>query len=238
MTEKNKLNNRFSLFILLFFLGLMVSVQFTSEGSAGYLEQQDPQDLVAMWKDLNMKKDSLQQEIARLNRQKITLTRENTAGLDALSNMTSQLATLYKINGIVAVKGPGIRITIPKSSPLLYIDLVDIVNELWASGAEAVAVNKHRVVNSTSFYYAENDSGIFITVDKHKLNYPIVIEAIGDPATLEKGLTFPGGIIDNLNTIYQIFPRVERVQEILLPPSEKQQGNPLTIYSSRKWPHN
>ena len=50
------------------------------------------------------------------------------------------------INGGLAATGPGITVTIDGDTPVLAMNLVDLVNELWASGAEAISINGHRMM--------------------------------------------------------------------------------------------
>jgi len=218
--QRNNSKVQITLFLLLVFLGLMVSARFTNEGYAGYLERQDQEDLVAIWRDLETKKDSLQEELQAVQEQKAALTREASEDSTALNAIQQQLNTLYLVNGLIAVKGPGVAITFSGDTPLLYLDLVDIINELWASGAEAISVNGERVTSSTSFYFTETDSGIYLTVNGNVVNYPLVVQAIGNPNMLEKGLTFPGGIVDNLSTLYNIKPDIKKVEELELPAKE------------------
>jgi uncharacterized protein YlxW (UPF0749 family) len=94
--------------------------------------------------------------------------------------------------------------------PILYVDIIHIVNELWASGAEAIAINDYRITQDTSIFYAENEQNMSITVDNNNLTYPIIIKAIGDPNNLDKGLTMPGGIMDNLS-LYRAYPIISKV---------------------------
>ena len=60
--------------------------------------------------------------------------------------------------GAVALTGPGVRVTVDDGSTpargappavVQYVDLASIANELWAAGAEAVAVSGYRVVATT-----------------------------------------------------------------------------------------
>ena len=60
---------------------------------------------------------------------------------------------------------------------------------------------------------------MFITLNHQPLTFPIYITAIGDPNTLEKGLTLPGGIIDNL-ALFRAFPYLEKSEEIIIPAVE------------------
>ena len=98
--------------------------------------------------------------------------------------------------GLSPLHGPGVTITVhdgrnpndPTDRSLGWIvhyqDLQDLVNLLWAQGAEAVAVNDQRVVPTTSFFYA----GVNILVNTaSRLTGPYQVTAIGDPPALEAG---------------------------------------------------
>lgn len=95
--------------------------------------------------------------------------------------------------GLSGLRGPGLTIQLhdgtdpnnPNDQSLgwsvHYQDLQDIVNLLWASGAEAVSVNGQRIVPTTSFHYA----GVNILVNNaSRLVAPYTVTAIGDPSTL------------------------------------------------------
>lgn len=206
-----------SLFFLCLVFGLLLSVEFTSKGYAGYLEYQDQEDLLAIWRNLNEKRDNLEEELEMVRKQKAALAEEASAATNSLTNIQAQLSALYQVNGLVSVKGPGVEVEFSEEKPLLYLDLIDVVNELWSSGAEGISVNDQRVTADTAFYFTDTDTGIYITANNKVLKYPIVIRAIGDPNILEKGLTFPGGIVDNLNTLYNIKPSIKKVDSLELP---------------------
>ena len=90
--------------------------------------------------------------------------------------------------GAIAVSGPGIRARVndaektPDGSRVIYdSDLTRLVNGMWQAGAEAVAINGHRITTLTPI----RSAGSAITVDYVSLSPPYVLEAIGDPATLQ-----------------------------------------------------
>ena len=106
--------------------------------------------------------------------------------------------------GLTDVEGPGITITmrdsekedIPPMDRIIHDgDVIKVVNELWSSGAEAVEVNGHRVVGSTSFRCV----GPVIHVDGVPIASPVMVRAIGDAVTLVGAMQLPGGILDELN---------------------------------------
>ena len=88
--------------------------------------------------------------------------------------------------GTTAVTGPGIVVTVDDAAPagnagvILDIDLRALVNGLWAAGAEAVAVDGHRLTSLTSIRLA----GQAITVGYRSVSPPYIVTAIGDPQTL------------------------------------------------------
>ncbi|MDD2569159.1 MAG: DUF881 domain-containing protein, partial [Clostridia bacterium] len=109
-------------------------------------------------------------------------------------------------------------ITITADSPLMNVDLVDIINELRVTGAEAIAVNDVRITSYTSIGEGvDANNNAIITINGSRLLTPVVIKAIGKPATLQEGLTFPGGIIDNLNTLYNIYPTIKQSEKLTIP---------------------
>ncbi len=102
--------------------------------------------------------------------------------------LQQELARLEPITGAVGVIGPGIVILADDApgrgdseSLVLDGDLSRLVNGLWQSGAEALAINGRRVTNSTPI----RSAGAAITVDYVSLSPPYRVEAIGDPSLLQ-----------------------------------------------------
>lgn len=203
--------------IVLLFTGIMLSMQFrTQQDFRQTLAAQKTEDLVVIWKRLLDKRERLEQEVEGLRREKLLLEQKSTAGLDSLSQVTAGLERLRMSQGLIPVKGPGVTITLIGDAPLLYLDLVDLVNELWASGAEAMAINDHRLISASAFDDREGIDNIYITVNGERLYFPIVVKAIGDPPTLQTGLSFPGGIVDNFRT-YGITLNIQQHTELIIP---------------------
>jgi len=107
--------------------------------------------------------------------------------------------------GKMKVKGPGIQISLqdgeydPQTENINnYLvhehHVFKVVNELYISGASAVAINGQRL--SSRSYIVCN--GPVITVDGKQHPAPFVISAIGDPSVLEAALNMTGGVKDQL----------------------------------------
>jgi uncharacterized protein YlxW (UPF0749 family) len=107
--------------------------------------------------------------------------------------------------GKVKVKGTGLQVTLEDGSDMdseanvnNYLvheqHVFKVVNELYISGAEAVAINGQRLDHDS--YIVCN--GPVITIDGHQHPAPFIISAIGDPDILEASLDIPGGIKEQL----------------------------------------
>ncbi len=192
-------------------LGLLAGVQYnTQQELANSLSSQQTSTLVTMVQNLHEKRNALETELQNLTR--------TYNSISLVTSLEKQIKQLQIFAGTTNVIGPGISITITTDSYLINLDLVDLVNELWATGAEVIAINDIRI-NTTSQIASETDANQqpIITLNGKKLLSPIVIKAIGDPTTLETGLTFTGGIIDNLNTLYHVYPTIKQEASLRIP---------------------
>jgi uncharacterized protein YlxW (UPF0749 family) len=152
--------------------------------------------------------NALQQQVnrARINGLRLTaIGREVGEGLEEVETAASA----------TPVEGPGIRVTVDdaeldESGPagsssteaaelgrVLDRDLQLVVNGLWAAGAEAVAVNGHRL----SSLSAIRGAGDAILVDYRPLSPPYSVLAVGDPTTLRTG--FLDGSAGQLLRLYR-----------------------------------
>lgn len=111
--------------------------------------------------------------------------------------VADQLSAAELQAGLVAVTGPGVRVTLTDapndvkpagvSADALVVhqqDIQAVVNALWAGGAEAMTIQGQRVISTTGIKCVGN------TVVLHGVPYapPYVIEAIGDDQQLRLGL--------------------------------------------------
>lgn len=210
---EKKSNNLLTFCLALTLLGFAVVCQINFESnSLQDLENQSTETLVTMVRNLNEYRNNLETELERLERSKSSLNL--TTGLE------QQLQNARIFAGAVPVSGPGISITITADYDIISTDIVDIAGELKVSGAEAIAVNNQRLTAKTHITQeTDPDGNLFISINGERLLTPIVITAIGNPDTLEKGLTFTGGIIDSLNTLYAIYPIIRQEETVNIPAS-------------------
>ncbi len=206
---------RLPVFLAFLFLGFLLSVQFRAQQQyLRDLSSQKTEDLVLMLRKLNTKKAELERELAVLEKQRHSYEEGVSAGAVLADNIKKEIGRLEMVLGLTPAVGPGVTITIPENSPIVYMDLVDLVNELWASQAEAIAVNDVRVTPWTSIFWDEKK--LTITVNGRALSLPCTIKAIGDPEKLEAGLRLLGGVLDDL-ALYNVYPEIKRLEEVEVP---------------------
>lgn len=104
------------------------------------------------------------------------------------------------VSGATALTGPGITVLIDDGTRDLLQwedpnellvhdgDLLMVLNELFASGAEAVSVNGERVMNTSAI----SCSGHTIRINGTTYARPFTIQAIGDGARMSAALLGPG----------------------------------------------
>ncbi len=204
----------FSLGLTLLSFAIVCQINFESNNLQS-LENQSTETLVTMVHNLNDYRAKLNVELDELERSKSTLS--------ATATLENQLQSSRVFAGALPISGPGVSVTITADYDVYSMDIIDIANELKVSGAEAVAINNQRLTAKShiTHEFDQNDQ-LFLALDGQRLLTPIVITAIGDAHTLEKGLIFTGGIIDNLNTLYGIYPIVRQEEKVTIPAAAKQ----------------
>lgn len=148
--------------------------------------------------------DNVTAETRRLEAEarELTTTRDElvsgAAGVRAADDETrSRIETLQILAGTVAAYGPGVRITINDPAQAVTPELLlDALEELRDAGAEVIEFNDTVRVVAASWVGLSADGQL--SVDGIVIERPIVIEAIGDPATLEAGARFRGGLVSEV----------------------------------------
>ncbi len=195
-------------------LGILISTQIqTQHRLMSDLSMQTTSDLSIMLKNLTDKRWQLSEAIDEAEDNLITYQNDYQNDAELIDRINNELNRLQLINGTAKVHGSGIQITV--SGNMLASDLIVILNELWAAGAEAVAVNDYRITATTGINYVDAQNKTYLTCDGAIIQDPIKIRAIGNSKILEKSLTMPGGIADNLS-LYQVYLHITLQDDITL----------------------
>ncbi len=169
---------------------------------------------------------ALQEENADLSAEIDALSAELSGG-DA--DVLTGYLTTGAVAGTVAVSGPGLVVTLTDSARAASgaedaadervqdIDLQIVTNGLWASGAEAIAINGQRLTALSAI----RSAGEAVLVDLTPLVSPYRVEAVGDPDTLETNFarTAASGHLTLLRETYAIGTQVASSEDLLLPAS-------------------
>lgn len=136
-------------------------------------------------------------------------------------DLTAQSKQLEVGAAAVPMQGPGLTLTIddapsvdadanagarPSSGfqegRVTAGDLQIVVNGLWGAGAEAIAINGHRLSSTAAIRFA----GQAIIVDFRPLSRPYVVTALGDARGMQQLFepSFAGVYLDQLNQEFQI----------------------------------
>ncbi len=160
-----------------------------------------------------------------------TLAEKGTLSSSQIDALNGQIKELQAVAGLTTVVGPGVRITLsddpavaggdPSSiMPGLVhdYDLQQVVNELRAAKAEAIAIygaggEPVRVTGYTPIRCV----GPVIMVNWEGVAAPFTIEAIGNSNTLTSALLMSGGIVDNLRNGATLGVKVEKIEKMELP---------------------
>lgn len=188
-------------------LGLMLAYQFRAvKNISNIAVSQKVMDITKELNETKKQKEDLDKNIRELEN-KISEYEQNAADRDAMANsLKNELDRVRIIAGLTKVEGPGITIkVIPQTmsidskepSPVSFVHLLLVINELNASGAEAVMVNNQRIVSTTQI----RDAGSMIIINGVRFSSieEFEIKAIGDPDTLEAAINLPGGVKQELS---------------------------------------
>lgn len=179
--------------VVLFITAFLTVTGIKARGAGEDFSTLRRSELIQMLDTLNADSRSLEAEIGKLSRVKEQLQSGADSAEVAESESRRRLDEMKILSGTAPAVGPGVRITIfdPKGKvgPEL---LLDAVEEMRDAGAEVISVNeKTRIVASS--WFGRSDDGSLV-VDGTVITKPIMIEAIGDPGTLEAGAKFRGGL--------------------------------------------
>ena len=125
---------------------------------------------------------------------------------------------------LTALDGEGIKIILNDSDKAAKVgensnayvihddDLLRVINELRAAGAEAISINGQRLTALSEIRCA----GPTLSVNNVRSSAPFEVCAIGDKKTLNNAITMRGGVADTLG-VWGIKVEVETSDEIYIP---------------------
>jgi len=179
-------------------VGVMFAIGAVQTSRSAPALESERADLIDRVQSAESRQDTLRAQVTALEEENARL-RDAALGGDATSRaLADRVDELAPAVGAVAVTGPGVQVTVDDAAAptaaggagdrVLDLDLQILANGLWQAGAEAVAINGHRLSSLTAI----RSAGDAITVDYRSLNRPYRVEAVGDPRTLPAALAETG----------------------------------------------
>ncbi|MBP9770527.1 DUF881 domain-containing protein [Candidatus Gracilibacteria bacterium] len=176
-------------------LSFFVVIQINSFDNVNDTLQRDSKsNIFQEIKILKEKNEDLKSEISDLES---AVGQLNDQG-KALNAIQEEITEYTKLSGKASVFGPGVTMTIDGKFSTPW--MIDMVNELFNSGAQAVSVNGIRIVNQTAGFDTLPKGQILL--NGSVLSSPYTVNAIGEATTLFSLIQSPGGIFDRLKKAF------------------------------------
>jgi uncharacterized protein YlxW (UPF0749 family) len=160
------------------------------------------QALIRSVQDLEGSNQADRQKIAALRASIEALEAAAASRSQATQTLQNQVADLRAHAGLTPLHGPGVLVDLANGPTaadpsgqerflLNYQDVQDVVNLMFASGAEGIAVNGRRITPLTSF---SGSSGEIVIDQGPPLFSPVRIVAVGDRNRMEAALLDPSSL--------------------------------------------
>lgn len=218
-------------FLLCFMMTLQIRTIKKSDSEILRLKNENElRDEINQWKDLY---NNANEKITELNAKITEYQNASSQRSETVALLKKELDDVNILAGLTAVKGPGITVKLDDTAakekialdagmydPNVYIihdsDILLVINELRAAGAEAISINGQRVIANTEIRCV----GPVISVNNVRLTAPFEISAIGDSSVLSNSLKLRGGVIDSIEEA-NIDVTIEKKEELIIPSLEK-----------------
>ena len=193
-------------------LGFMLSVQYKVTVQQRSIRMDRVEDLSERLKAMESENKILLQEINELRKK----------GADKVADHGLERERL--LAGTTEVEGVGIEIVLddstiskkandnPTLSTIHDEDLLRVLTELRAAGAEAISLNDQRIVAMSEVRCA----GPTVSVNNVRSAPPYVIKAIGAPKTLISALRLRGGVVETFE-FWGIQVKIKAAEKVRIP---------------------
>ena len=204
VVEKYNLASVIMISLVLFIFSFIIAAQLNTVGNTDIISTgMREAELLAELQKAQDKYETLKKEHEK-NQVIVEEYKTNASSNDALiASMKISLDHANLLAGLTNVKGEGVVVILqdstdtnmPLEAGLVHdTDIMSIVNELRAAGAEAISVNGERILSTTAIRCV----GPTIQINGTKVASPFHIKAIGNSKYLESALNLRGGVVDSL----------------------------------------
>ena len=218
-------------FVTAFLITLQIRTISQSKSEITRLKNENElRDEINEWKDMY---ESITYKVTDLE-SKITDYKNAASANDAtLKLLNEEIDDLQILAGLTELKGSGVIVTLDDTrainqiaadagfyDPNVFVihdsDILLVINELKAAGAEAISINGQRITANTEIRCV----GPVIQINGIRLTAPFRISAIGVPDTLASSLKLRGGIVDQISQA-DIDVVIEKSDSVIVPKFDK-----------------
>lgn len=213
--------------IICIILGIMISLQYKSVSKINENNKKHNvkvEDMAFNLTKLQRERDDAMQQLKDRERQLTKYEQSSSKSSELVKIMKEDMDHAKILAGIVDVKGKGITVTVddsksnnPDIQPMEAVahdfSLLYLVNDLRASGAEAISINGERLVSTSEIKCA----GTLIDINNVRIAPPFVVKVIGDPDMLDAGIRMKNGVYDYLVRTCNLDVSIKKSNEILIP---------------------
>ncbi len=206
--------------VVFLIFGFMIVIQLKSvnaqNATAGVDGNSQNPEILLENEQLKKEREELMEKVKELS-DKAAEYEASAAGKGENQILIDDLQKTRLRAGLTDVKGEGIIVYItPKTNPfgtttsgypIKDFDLLIMVNELYANGAEAISINDIRLIGNTGIRSAGN--AIMINSTRISPLEQVVIKAIGSKSVLTGTMEFPGTISSDLHLYCDVTYKAE-----------------------------
>jgi uncharacterized protein YlxW (UPF0749 family) len=183
-----------TLFAALLALGFLMAAQLASEPPRVQYTTQERTPLVETALTLQRQQEALKTQILDLRTRIHDLEQQGQGSADLLRQLNADLETARIAAGLIPLRGTGIVLQLEDSQQPVgpdgnaldarvgARDLRVVVEELWAAGAEAIAINGERITAATALI----DIGGTVLVNAAYQAPPYQVSALGPPELYQR----------------------------------------------------
>ena len=204
-----------SIILVCAIMGFVLAMQMRQlRDTSANVQKQRVEELSARLKQMEEERNALKNQLQAIEKK----SKESSGSSEIKEELKFQAC-------LVPLEGTGIIVKMDDSTKEakagenknLYLihddDILRVVNELRAAGAEALSINGQRLVDISEIRCA----GPTLSVNNVRSAAPYEISAIGDKKTLENAIKMRGGVEETLK-VWGIQLEVESSNNVYIPP--------------------
>ncbi|MGG5462478.1 DUF881 domain-containing protein [Clostridium sp. B9] len=207
-------NREFTIFIFIasIIVGLLISMNISFDGTetTKVLSAREYQEAYNKRNDLYNEISKLKENNRDLQKKINNYSRNDETSNKISNDMIEELNKNLMLSGLTEVRGPGLKIVLEDGGEAFDGEVVDdfmrllrtihdddmiqVISELKAAGAEAISINNQRIIYTTEIYCG----GQFLRMNGVKIPAPFYINVIGDPEKMENQIMRDGSYMKKL----------------------------------------